>query len=115
MICPECQGKSRVIDSRVIRLSHQRRRECKKCGYRWSTFEIVSKGDEYPYPVCNVLVNGEPCAKPARPSCGLLRCKKHYAEYQKAHRSGERFREKDRQRRKARIIQAGNAHWRASA
>ncbi|WP_449366123.1 NrdR family transcriptional regulator [Virgibacillus sediminis] len=37
MNCPECGGKTRVIDNRRGR----RRRECKSCDTRFSTKEVV--------------------------------------------------------------------------
>jgi transcriptional repressor NrdR len=48
MNCPKCkETDSRVIDSRIARdgLSIRRRRECQKCGYRFTTVEeIVREG-----------------------------------------------------------------------
>lgn len=48
MNCPKCKERdSRVIDSRIARdgLSIRRRRECQKCGYRFTTVEeIVREG-----------------------------------------------------------------------
>lgn len=38
--CPRCNGESGVRDSRPIGKTIRRRRECKKCRYKWSTFEI---------------------------------------------------------------------------
>ena len=38
--CPSCQGESGVIDSRPIGKTTRRRRECKSCKHRWTTFEI---------------------------------------------------------------------------
>lgn len=32
MICPECEGKTKVIDSRVVEENVFRKRECKECG-----------------------------------------------------------------------------------
>jgi len=40
MRCPSCQFEgTRVVDSREIDLSVRRRRECLKCGYRFTTYE----------------------------------------------------------------------------
>ena len=42
MYCPVCKSKeSKVIDSRLAQdgMAIRRRRECEKCGYRFSTFE----------------------------------------------------------------------------
>lgn len=40
-LCPECEGKTAVIDSRENpNGSIWRRRECKNCGWRYSTVEI---------------------------------------------------------------------------
>ncbi|MFA5257192.1 MAG: transcriptional regulator NrdR [Opitutales bacterium] len=48
MNCPKCRERdSRVIDSRIAKdgLSIRRRRECQKCGYRFTTVEeIVREG-----------------------------------------------------------------------
>jgi transcriptional repressor NrdR len=46
MKCPSCQdNNSRVVDSRPIDdgRSIRRRRECEKCGYRFTTFEKVEE------------------------------------------------------------------------
>jgi transcriptional repressor NrdR len=48
MNCPRCREKdSRVIDSRIARdgLSIRRRRECQKCGYRFTTVEEIVRED----------------------------------------------------------------------
>jgi transcriptional repressor NrdR len=48
MNCPKCKEKdSRVIDSRIARdgLSIRRRRECQKCGYRFTTVEEIVRED----------------------------------------------------------------------
>lgn len=43
MNCPLCQQESRVLDSRVSSdgFAIKRRRECQKCGFRFSTIEEV--------------------------------------------------------------------------
>ncbi|WP_071395993.1 transcriptional regulator NrdR [Bacillus tuaregi] len=46
MKCPSCQNNnSRVVDSRPVDegRSIRRRRECEKCGYRFTTFEKVEE------------------------------------------------------------------------
>ena len=40
MICPECGGKTHVINSRPVEQAQYRRRECRKCGKRFDTFEL---------------------------------------------------------------------------
>ncbi len=40
MICPICEGKTKVIDSRSECDCVKRRRECLGCGHRFSTEEI---------------------------------------------------------------------------
>jgi transcriptional regulator NrdR family protein len=40
MTCPECNGKTKVVDSRTDEDSTLRRRECIDCGYRFSTVEV---------------------------------------------------------------------------
>lgn len=39
MRCPECRGKSSVIDSRAWLIEIRRRRRCQACGHRWTTIE----------------------------------------------------------------------------
>jgi transcriptional repressor NrdR len=42
--CPNCKGKTDVIDSRINpKKQIRRRRKCMKCGYRFSTIEIVKE------------------------------------------------------------------------
>lgn len=46
MICPECQfNGSKVVDSRPADEGHsiRRRRECEKCGHRFTTFERMEQ------------------------------------------------------------------------
>ena len=44
MRCPYCQYEdSRVIDSRPSEDKKRRRRECRKCGKRFTTYEIVEQ------------------------------------------------------------------------
>jgi transcriptional regulator NrdR family protein len=38
--CPECNGESRVIDSRDTDEARRRRRVCLHCGHRYTTYEI---------------------------------------------------------------------------
>lgn len=46
MNCPSCGfGCSSVVDSRPIDGRQKRRRECEKCGYRYTTIEVCV--DEY--------------------------------------------------------------------
>lgn len=48
MNCPKCRERdSRVIDSRIAKdgLSIRRRRECQKCGYRFTTVEEIVRED----------------------------------------------------------------------
>lgn len=40
MTCPNCYGKTKVIDSTTDEDSTTRRRECLTCGCRFSTVEI---------------------------------------------------------------------------
>jgi transcriptional regulator NrdR family protein len=39
-VCPECERRSRVVETRVNRGLLTRRRECVRCGHRWNTVEI---------------------------------------------------------------------------
>lgn len=44
MLCPQCHNNSsRVVDSRPVDNGNaiRRRRECEKCGYRFTTFERI--------------------------------------------------------------------------
>lgn len=43
--CPKCNGESKVIDSRDEESARRRRRQCDKCSYRYTTYEIHA--DEY--------------------------------------------------------------------
>lgn len=48
MRCPRCQNiDDKVIDSRASRegAAIRRRRECMKCGYRFTTYEVVEQAD----------------------------------------------------------------------
>lgn len=40
MKCGVCGGESRVVDSRETKGWIRRRRECERCGARWTTFEM---------------------------------------------------------------------------
>jgi transcriptional repressor NrdR len=40
MQCPICKSETRVLETRPIRLGNRRRRECKKCGHRFTTYEL---------------------------------------------------------------------------
>lgn len=46
MYCPECNNKTRVIDSRVVEDVVVRKRKCKECGYILFTEEIEVVNDE---------------------------------------------------------------------
>ena len=44
MRCPECgDEESKVIDSRPTENKVRRRRECIRCGYRFTTYEIIEE------------------------------------------------------------------------
>ncbi len=45
-ICDECGGQTRVIDSYPTSDAVIRQRECKTCGKRFITIEIVSYDDD---------------------------------------------------------------------
>jgi len=40
VVCPSCAGKGEVTDSRWMSATVRRRRECKSCGERWTTYEF---------------------------------------------------------------------------
>jgi ribosomal protein S27AE len=43
MKCPKCKGHGTVIDSRHNAENVRRRRQCDKCGYRYTTYEITEE------------------------------------------------------------------------
>lgn len=44
MNCPKCNGKTYVINSRLISLTERmRRRVCESCGYRFTLYEKVEE------------------------------------------------------------------------
>lgn len=40
MTCPQCGGETHITNSRKSCDSVRRRRECRECGYRFTTIEI---------------------------------------------------------------------------
>lgn len=40
-LCPKCNGRSEVKDSRASPRGTRRRRTCVDCGYKWTTIEII--------------------------------------------------------------------------
>ena len=40
MLCPVCEGETKVIDSRRKPDCVNRRRECLECGFRFNTVEV---------------------------------------------------------------------------
>lgn len=48
MLCPECLGRTHVIDKRVIRqgAESRRRRECMECSHRFTTHETATKDSD---------------------------------------------------------------------
>lgn len=40
MTCPVCEGKTKIINSRRDCESVRRRRECRRCFYRFTTIEL---------------------------------------------------------------------------
>ena len=41
MICPKCQGKSKVYNSRPLGDTTRRHRQCLTCGHKYSTIETL--------------------------------------------------------------------------
>ena len=39
MLCPKCKSKTRVTDCRLSKESFRRRRKCKVCCYKFTTYE----------------------------------------------------------------------------
>lgn len=51
MLCPKCDSNTSVIDSRVTMASVRRRRCCKMCRYRFTTYEYgPGEWDKLPLP-----------------------------------------------------------------
>lgn len=46
VFCSKCSSRSDVFDSRIRDGTTFRRRECKKCGHRWTTKEIDARNTE---------------------------------------------------------------------
>lgn len=42
MTCPNCGGPTKVTDTDKGEMSIRRRRECKDCGHRFTTYEVHS-------------------------------------------------------------------------
>lgn len=42
--CPQCGGRTQVVDSRRIKWGIRRRRECVKCESRFTTTEVRKTG-----------------------------------------------------------------------
>lgn len=40
MTCPECNRKTHIVETRFDDDSVRRRRECRECGYRFTTLEV---------------------------------------------------------------------------
>lgn len=43
MKCPECNGATAIIDTRVSKAGKKRRHECFVCGNRFTTLEITTR------------------------------------------------------------------------
>ena len=41
MLCPKCNGKSEVVDSRPYQGTIRRKRNCPKCKYSYRTLELL--------------------------------------------------------------------------
>ena len=41
MLCPKCNGKSEVVDSRPYQSTIRRKRNCPKCKYSYRTLELL--------------------------------------------------------------------------
>jgi len=41
MLCPKCNGKSEVVDSRPYQGTIRRKRNCPKCKYNYRTLEVL--------------------------------------------------------------------------
>lgn len=46
MLCPECDSKTRVVDSRPVETLVARKRVCKSCGYSFYTEEVEVEDNE---------------------------------------------------------------------
>lgn len=48
MICPDCaSADTKVIDSRLVRGTVLRRRECQLCGRRYTTLEVMAPPNKH--------------------------------------------------------------------
>ncbi len=47
MDCPYCSNKTRVIDKRKSPVGIRRRRECRRCKKRFTTYERIGSGELY--------------------------------------------------------------------
>jgi len=58
VICPKCGGDTRVTDKRHQKRTNRnwRRRECRRCGYRFTTYEEVKE--------CEVHGRGDGASRP---------------------------------------------------
>lgn len=39
--CPKCEGSTRVLETRDTGAGTRRRRECRRCGHRFTTYEVL--------------------------------------------------------------------------
>lgn len=52
MKCIKCGGDTRVVERRQLTCTlYVRRRECKRCRYRFNTHEVLEKIEKQPLPV----------------------------------------------------------------
>ncbi len=63
VICPKCQGKSKVYNSRPKNDTIRRNRKCLECGHKYTTLELL----EHP---------AEKIARPTKPKLTLVKKKK---------------------------------------
>lgn len=63
VLCPKCQREGRIFDTRLHGQLRWRRRECLKCGERWSTWEVggddevrntLTKNDQYRQAIADI-------------------------------------------------------------
>lgn len=50
MLCPKCQNKTKVYDSRPLDNTVRRSRECLKCKHRFASIEVLEVRAEKPKP-----------------------------------------------------------------
>lgn len=70
MRCPDCGQKSDVYDSRPFENTIRRRRQCKSCGHKYTTLEVIMPQVELPKKV--VAFKAPPRPKVKKPDIVIV-------------------------------------------